>query len=1183
MHVEITLTENARAGILLTVTALLGGGGKGAVFRVFPPDSADRNSVDKNHAAFHAAFSAALLTGGAFPCSAAAQLALTCWPAGYDGLLSAAAPPLTMTVNVSENAWAFLPDLAPPPPALAAQGVRCLGELGPVRRSILPLAGISPHPSEPRISVIYDMAYEGAAETWVRQMMVECPGLMVDSCPGLNFRGAATRAQRLTEVFRRSRAVLYLGHLPRDGGWSVDSGSGDSLPIDEVLYAVHPELGLKGGGMLPVPEIIVVTGCHAAGNAGAKDPGPGFVAGKFLQCGVRFYVGTWGRIFPDGGSLGVAMDLLARFFCAWEKAPTRVVEHVYEAKQAAEFPLVGHLFQVYTTAAATGDEASARDLPRGAVAAEVQQAVAALPGPAMGGYGNLERLWEDRHAAVYRAVERETGEPVLLQFPSDGFQILPGFRKALTEAVDRLAPLRGRPGHLVPRRVEPFSPADSPVDSEREVIGLVYENAESVIPWELAADGPMRTQAVLHSGAMLSSALEVLHRENLAHGNVSPASLVRVSSRSGDTVCLKDHWVGLVMPGRCAAPPYSPPEGSAAPGLPEVQRADCWALGALLFEMAFGCPPYGRDALPAQQVPPELPERPGDPVPPVLIKTIRDCLAPAPGLRPAARQVASRFRRMLAGGGAYLDAFLEELEAAVIAGYRLLWVPTVDFEEVRQAVRRLVEGDNPRRFALRTAEHGKPMLDDYGTVAVEWPVVAPNDDIPAEAYFAHDVLQHMIHLAHGVDQRRPLCLLNGWRWFDYGDTCHSYLKQIHSRPEEMPVLIVGGEMPELPREVGRFFKELPLLAPDPADLMEMIARFPEEEGFPEIEVPVSMAVYLASQFHPCARRDVVYALRTSALAHGAIDERVLDAVRAYQALRIGRLGTARLLSRADLPGEGEVAVPPEREQWLEQWMDGIRRYHDGSAPPPASMSLLLTGSDRDAKGRIAMEIARRLDRPLVELDTASCLSSRLGQSEANMRYLLADARAIGAVILFRDIGGFSPGSRRLPAPDGDKERSDSIGSVMARMSGVVLRWMDDCGTSARPVILATAPSRIGLDAQWRRRFPQELAVFPPRGEYRSAVFRAALRRHRLTALSGSPGFVDWLASATDPDNAGPVPVPEARFAAPGSALRRQRERIGGEDDIEGWIVGNLRLGADRGDPRSRSFWEAAVRAPGDDG
>jgi predicted ATPase/signal transduction histidine kinase len=121
---------------------------------------------------------------------------------------------------------------------------------------------------------------------------------------------------------------------------------------------------------------------------------------------------------------------------------------------------------------------------------------------------------------------------------------------------------------------------------------------------QLLRAGPMDLTALLTLAPQLALALAAMHRAGVIHLDINPANILL--SNDGEPVLidfnlavLADQQPGLTHPDRIVGTlGYVAPEQTGRTGRTVDQRADLYAVGATLYEMATGSPPFkGADAL----------------------------------------------------------------------------------------------------------------------------------------------------------------------------------------------------------------------------------------------------------------------------------------------------------------------------------------------------------------------------------------------------------------------------------------------------------------------------------------------------------------------------------------------------------------------------------------------------------
>ncbi|MFM9966554.1 MAG: AAA family ATPase [Planctomycetaceae bacterium] len=156
---------------------------------------------------------------------------------------------------------------------------------------------------------------------------------------------------------------------------------------------------------------------------------------------------------------------------------------------------------------------------------------------------------------------------------------------------------------------------------------------------------------------------------------------------------------------------------------------------------------------------------------------------------------------------------------------------------------------------------------------------------------------------------------------------------------------------------------------------------------------------------------------------------------------------------------------------------------------PAPKGVLLLGVQGCGKSLTARAIARLLAFPLVRLDVATLLSGDKGQSEKNMRDVLALMEMIAPAVLWLDEieKGFA-GANGEAGSD----------ATMVRIMGRFLTWMQE--NPAPVFVVATANSVTGLPPEMLRRgrFDELFFVDLPNYHERKQILEIHLRKRRFT-------------------------------------------------------------------------------------
>jgi serine/threonine protein kinase len=170
----------------------------------------------------------------------------------------------------------------------------------------------------------------------------------------------------------------------------------------------------------------------------------------------------------------------------------------------------------------------------------------------------------------------------------------------------------------------------------------------------LRSDVALPAPRVVEIGAKVGAVLALAHKENIVHRDVKPGNILIADNNEP---MLSDFGLSL-QPNQdqsigidAFAPPYAAPEVLEASDV-ESRAADVYSLGATLFALLTGGPPFPRRAgesvlawisrVKATPMP-ALPEG----TPRQVEELLRQMLAKQPGERPSALDVAHRFSRLL--------------------------------------------------------------------------------------------------------------------------------------------------------------------------------------------------------------------------------------------------------------------------------------------------------------------------------------------------------------------------------------------------------------------------------------------------------------------------------------------------------------------------------------------------------
>lgn len=277
------------------------------------------------------------------------------------------------------------------------------------------------------------------------------------------------------------------------------------------------------------------------------------------------------------------------------------------------------------------------------------------------GYHVTNKLYESQTTAVYRATRESDGRPVVLKMlkgPHPSRERRARFQREYEIALSLgAAPTTGPSGLVETLRLEGGTGPSAPLTIVQEDVG-----GESLRRLEVAGRAPL--PSLLRIAIAASGALERLHERGVIHRDVTPSNIV-YNLHTGElrlidfglAVSMADAGTraGHTLEGTL---PYMAPEQTGRTGRGADHRTDFYGLGATLYELFSGRPPFDTED-PLELVHAHLARQPASlssvrpEVPAALSAVVLKLLAKAP----EDRYQSAR------GARTDLEACLEQLEA----------------------------------------------------------------------------------------------------------------------------------------------------------------------------------------------------------------------------------------------------------------------------------------------------------------------------------------------------------------------------------------------------------------------------------------------------------------------------------------------------------------------------------------
>ena len=308
---------------------------------------------------------------------------------------------------------------------------------------------------------------------------------------------------------------------------------------------------------------------------------------------------------------------------------------------------------------------------------------------------------------VYLAIDTEAGRKVALKLiPTDG------------DAVSRLVLEAERRGAAIQQELHQVDPRVVEIYEFGDLDGYFFVAMQFVEGRSLA--DVLATEQVLDPARATVIALEIceqlakLHgwQAAVVHGDIKPSN---IHVGQNDTVRLLDFGIAKTLRADCGAtlhqfgsPGYCSPERLERSEVD--QQSDLWALGATLYEMLSGVPPYQAEntdklegLIRSGRPPRALPQT----VPAGLRAIVTKALAPEPARRYHSAQAFQ----------ADLQAYLEHRPTAAEIERRVKWSASATLEAARDALRRITRtAGKMRRRSRRLKMAGAAVWFSVGMV-----------------------------------------------------------------------------------------------------------------------------------------------------------------------------------------------------------------------------------------------------------------------------------------------------------------------------------------------------------------------------------------------------------------------------------------------------------------------------------
>ena len=300
------------------------------------------------------------------------------------------------------------------------------------------------------------------------------------------------------------------------------------------------------------------------------------------------------------------------------------------------------------------------------------------------------------------------------------------------------------------------------------------------------------------------------------------------------------------------------------------------------------------------------------------------------------------------------------------------------------------------------------------------------------------------------------------------------------------VLILLGVWKTLPDELEREITRIDLDLPGPEQLGTVLDGILVSANIETIDTATREAVLSAAGGLTTMEAENAFAL--SAIEAQAIEPAIIAHEKAHALKKGGLLEVIDSTETLNAIG-GLDAM----KDWLLQRRQAFtQRARDYGLPVPKGM--LVLGVPGSGKSLTAKATASVFGIPLLKLDAGRLFGGLVGQSEANLRSVIATAEAISPCVLWID--EIEKGFGGMSSSGGSTD-----GGTSARVFGTLLNWLQDKTKPVFVVATANDVSKLPPEMLRKGRWDELWFVDLPNREERSAIWDIVIEKYGRDKVS----------------------------------------------------------------------------------